>query len=123
MFGFQKIIESRIKEAQQKGEFDSLPGRGEPLAMEDDSHIPPDLRLPYKILKNAGCIPPELQLKKDIRQMEDMLDSIPDEKEKYRLIKKINYQIMKLNMMGKKSPLLEETELYYSKLIKKFSGQ
>ena len=123
MFGFQKIIESRIKEAQQKGEFDSLPGTGQPLAMEDDSHIPPDLRLPYKILKNAGCIPPELQLKKDIRQMEDMLDSIPDEKEKYRLIKKINYQIMKLNMMGKKSPLLEETELYYSKLIKKFSGQ
>ena len=87
--------------------------------MEDDSHIPPDLRMPYKILKNAGCIPPELQLKKEIRQMEDMLDNIPDEKEKYRLIKKINYQIMKLNMMGKKSPLLEETELYYSKVINK----
>ena len=119
MFGFQKIIESRIKEAQQKGEFEDLPGTGQPLNMEDDSHIPPDLRMPYKILKNAGCIPPELQLKKEIRQMEDMLDNIPDEKEKYRLIKKINYQIMKLNMMGKKSPLLEETELYYSKVINK----
>jgi hypothetical protein len=123
MFGFQKIVESRIKEAQQNGEFEGLPGKGEPLTMDDDSHIPPDLRLPYKILKNAGCVPPELHLKKEIRQMEDMLGSIPDEKEKYRLIKKINYQILKLNTMGKKSPLLEESEIYYSKLVKKFSGQ
>ena len=119
MFGFWKIIESRIKEAQQKGEFDDLPGKGKPLDMEDDSHIPPDLRLPYKILKNAGCVPPELMLKKEIKQMEDLLENIPDEKEKYRQIKKINYQIMKLNAMGKKSPLLEETQIYYSKIVHK----
>jgi hypothetical protein len=119
MFGFQKIVEKRIKEAQERGEFDDLPGRGKPLKIEDDSHIPGDLRLAYKILKNADCLPPELQLKKEIRQMEDMLENIPDEKEKYRLIKTINYKIMKLNMMGKKSPLLEETQIYYKRLIDK----
>jgi hypothetical protein len=95
---------------------------GKPLDMEDDSHIPPDLRLPYKILKNAGCVPPELTLRKEIKQMEDLLENIPDEKEKYRQIKKINYQIMKLNAMGKKSPLLEETQLYYSKIVGKLAG-
>jgi len=119
MFGFQKIIEKRITEAQKKGEFDSLPGMGEPLKIEDDSHIPEDLRLAYKILKNADCLPPELQLKKEIRQMEDMLDNIPNEKEKYHQIKKINFKIMQLNMIRKKSPLLEETEIYYNKLIGK----
>ncbi len=119
MFGFQKIIEKRIKEAQQKGEFDDLPGSGEPLRIEDNSRIPEDLRLAYKILKNADCLPPELQLRKEIRQMEDMLDNMPDEKEKYRHIKKINYKIMQLNMMGKKSALLEETQIYYSKLVGK----
>jgi hypothetical protein len=52
--------------------------------------------------------------------MEDLLESIPDEKEKYRQIKKINYKIMRLNIMGKKSPLLEEREIYYKKLVEKF---
>lgn len=117
MSGFQKIIEQRIKEAQKKGEFDNLPGRGEPLAFEDDRHIPDDLRLAYKILKNANCLPPELELKKEILQMEELLQNIPDEKEKYRQIKKINYKIMKLNLMGHKSPLLEEKQIYYRKLL------
>lgn len=116
---FQKIIEQRIKEAQENGKFDNLPGRGEPLELEDDSHIPEDLRLAYKILKNADCLPPELELRKEIRQMEDMLENIPDEKAKYRHIKKINYKIMKLNMMGHNSPLMEEKQIYYKKLFDK----
>ena len=98
MFAFQKIVEERIREAQNRGEFNDLPGSGAPLDMEDDSHVPEDLRLAYKILRNANCLPPELKLKKEIRQMEDMLDGIPDEKEKYRLIKQINFKITKLNM-------------------------
>jgi hypothetical protein len=120
MFGFQKIVEKRIQEALERGDFDDLPGRGKPIEIEDDSMVPEDLRLAYKVLKNAGCLPPELQLKKEIRQMEDLLESIPDEREKYRQIKKINYRIMKLNLMGKKSPLLEEREIYYRKLVEKF---
>jgi TusA-related sulfurtransferase len=120
MFGYLKIVEQRIKEALERGEFDNLPGQGEPLPLEDDSNVPEDLRLAYRILKNADCLPPELELKKEIRQMEDMLENIPDEREKYRQIKKINYQIMQLNIMGHKSPLFEEKQIYYRKLIEKF---
>jgi len=120
---FQKIIEKKIKEAQDKGEFDNLPGSGEPLKIEDDSHVPEDLRLVYKILKNANCLPPELQLKKEIRQMEDMLDKIQDEKEMYRQLKRINYKITRLNMLGKGSPLLEKTEIYYHKLVDKLGNK
>lgn len=119
MTGFHKIVEQKIKEAQERGVFDNLPGRGSPLKPEDDSHVPEDLRLAYKILKNADCLPPEVELRKEIRQMEDMLDRIPDEKEKYRQIKRINYKIMKLNMMRDTSPLLAETEIYYKKLVDK----
>ena len=119
MFAFQKMVEKKIREAQRKGEFENLPGCGEPMTLEDDSHIPEELRLSFKILKNANCLPPELQLRKEIRQMEDMLDDIPDEKEKYRHMKRINYKVMRLNMMGKNSPLLDETELYYEKLVDK----
>ncbi len=121
LYGYQKIIEQRIKEANERGEFDNLPGQGEPLDLVDDSNVPEDLRLAYKVLKNADCLPPELEAKKEIRQMEDLLDNIPDEKEKYKLMKKINYQIMKLNVSGNKSPLFEEQEIYYKKLIDRFS--
>jgi hypothetical protein len=119
MSGLQDLIEKKIKEAQEKGEFDNLPGRGKPLKLEDDSRVPEDLRLAYKILKNADCLPPEIELQKEIRQMEDMLADIPDEKERYRLIKKINLKIIRLNMMGRKSPMLEADQVYYSRIIDK----
>ncbi len=119
MIVFQKIIEQRIKDAQKKGDFDNLPGKGEPLEVEDNSHVPEELRLVYKILKNANCVPPEVQLRKDIRVMEDMLEGMKDEKEKYRHIKKINFKIMKLNLMRQASPLLNDTETYYKKIVEK----
>ncbi len=119
MFGYQKIVEKKIKEAVEKGEFDNLPGKGKPLNLEDEGRLPEDLRIAYKILKNANCLPPELELRKEIRQMEDILAHIPDEKERYRQIKRINLKIMQMNMMGHKSPLLEEDQIYYEKIIDK----
>jgi hypothetical protein len=119
--GYEKIVEQRIREAVENGEFDNLPGRGKPIPLEDDSHVPEDLRLAYKLLKNADCLPPELLEKKEILQMEDMLAAIPDEKERYKLIKKINFKIMKLNVMGRTSPLLEEKQIYYKKLVDKIA--
>ncbi len=123
MFGLQKIIEQKIQEAQARGEFDNLPGKGAPVEIEDDRHVPEDLRLAYKILKNANCVPPEISLRKEIRQMEDMLDTLKDEKEKYRHIKKTNYLITQLNIMRKTSPLLEDTEIYYRKVVDKLDNQ
>jgi hypothetical protein len=119
MLGFERIAEKKILEAIEKGELDNLPGAGKPLVFEDEGNVPEDLRLAYKILKNADCLPPELALRKEIRQMEDLLSTMPDEEERYKLIKRINFKILKLNMMGKKSPLLEETEIYYSKVLEK----
>ena len=121
MFGYSRIVEQRIREALDRGDFDDLPGKGKPLPIEDNSMVPDDLRLAYKILKNADCLPPELELRKEILQMEDLLKDIPDEKERYKLMKKINFQILKLNMSGKKSPLLEKQELYYKKVIDKLA--
>jgi hypothetical protein len=54
--GLDQLIEQKIREAMRQGEFDNLPGSGQPLHLEDDSHLPDDLRLAYKILKNADCL-------------------------------------------------------------------
>ena len=61
MWLLDQWAERHIAEAQAKGEFDNLAGSGEPLILDDDSHVPPELRAGYRLLKNAGCLPPELE--------------------------------------------------------------
>jgi len=114
--GFEKIIEERILQAQRRGEFENLPGSGKPLEIEDDRHIPEDLRLAYKILKNAGCIPPEIELKKEIHQTRDLLAAMDDTAQKYRTLTRLNYLILKLNCLRKTSVEREMPQLYAAKL-------
>lgn len=95
--GFETIVEERIRKAQEKGAFKNLQGAGRPLHLADDQHIPEDLRLAYKILKNADCVPPEIELKKEILRTEELLANLPETAERYKVIKKLNFLIMKLN--------------------------
>jgi hypothetical protein len=53
------LIEQRLEDAVSRGEFQNLPGEGRPLELDDDALVPEDLRLAYRILKNAGFVPPE----------------------------------------------------------------
>ena len=117
--GFTKIVEERIRKAQKKGEFDNLEGSGEPLDLLNDQTVAEELRLAYKILKNADCIPPELEIKKEIRQTEELLGCMTDTTEKYRAIKKLNYLIMKLNTLRGTSIEFEEPQKYSDKLVNK----
>ncbi|HYA41361.1 MAG TPA: DnaJ family domain-containing protein [Syntrophobacteraceae bacterium] len=116
---FDKIAEKKIREAMDNGDFDDLPGRGRPLQLEDDRHIPQDIRLAHKILKNADCLPPELELRKEIFSIEEMLGGVVDTKEKYRQIKRLNYLIMKLNMSRRSVLDLEKKQVYYDKILEK----
>ncbi len=65
MTGFDAIVEAKIAEAQRDGAFDGLPGAGKPLALDDDRLVPEDLRMAYRILKNAGFVPPEVEERKE----------------------------------------------------------
>jgi hypothetical protein len=111
--GFEKIVEERILQAQRRGDFENLPGSGKPLEIEDDRHIPEDLRLAYKILKNAGCIPPEIELKKEIHQTRDLLAAMEDTAQKYRTLTRLNYLILKLNCL-RKAPVEREMPQHYA---------
>ncbi len=118
--GFEQIVEERIRQAQEGGEFVDLPGAGKPLVVEDLSGVPEELRLPYKILKNAGCKPPELQIKDEIRQTEQLLENMGDTREKYRVLKKLNYLIMKFNAVRNASTAFEMPQRYEARLVERF---
>lgn len=115
--GFNKIIEERIRKAQEEGQFDDLPGKGQPLDLEELNGVREELRLAYKILKNADCKPPELEIKEEIRRTEDLLQGMGDTKKKLRMIKKLNFLIMKLNTMRQGSAEFEMPQVYESKLV------
>lgn len=120
MTGFEKIVEERIRRAFENGEFDNLEGTGEPLELEDDSNVPEDLRLAFKILKNAECLPPEVELRKDIERTEDLIAAMPETVEKYRALKKLNFLILKLNAMRRTSIGNEVPQLYASRAVEHF---
>ena len=66
MYIFELIAENKIREAIENGELDNLPCKGKPLQLDNLAHVPEELRAAYTILKNAGVLPEELQLKKEI---------------------------------------------------------
>jgi hypothetical protein len=115
--GFEKIVEERILKAQKKGDFENLIGSGKPLKLNENYYIPEELRLAYKILKNADCLPPEIELKKEIKQTEDLLAGMQETCDKYRILKKLNFLIMKLNTMRDTSIMNEMPQHYMEKLV------
>ena len=76
-----RLAEEKIRKAQQEGAFENLPGAGKPLRLEEDQLVPEELKLSYKILKNAHCLPPEMELRREILSMQDLLGSLEDGKE------------------------------------------
>jgi hypothetical protein len=67
---FDLIAERKIAEALANGELDHLPGEGRPLDLDDDALVPEELRLAYRILKNAGFVPPEVHALNEIAELE-----------------------------------------------------
>jgi len=120
--GFDRIIEERIRRAQQKGEFEDLEGTGKPLILKNDGHVAGELRLAYKILKNADYLPPEIELKNEIKRTEDLLSGMEDTAEKYRTLKKLNFLIMKLNFLGNRPIDLEMPQKYSGKLVERLEA-
>jgi len=74
-----ELADARIKEAQEAGQLDELPGAGKPLSLDDDSMVPEELRMAYRVLKNAHCLPPELQDQREVESLEALLAGLDDD--------------------------------------------
>jgi hypothetical protein len=116
---FWRIAEERILDAQQAGAFDDLPGKGKPLHLEDLSWVPEDLRIGYHILKNAHILPPEAELLKDIQTLEDLLKHVEDDGERRALAKSIQWKVIRLDMLKRRSMSLSSVRDYSKKLVDK----
>jgi hypothetical protein len=116
----QRVAEQRILEAQRAGAFDNLPGKGKPLELEDLSWVPEDLRISYHVLKNAHVLPPEVELLKDIHILEDLLKHVEDEGERSSLAKSIQWKMIRLDMLKRRSIDSNTLRMYGRKLVARF---
>ncbi|MCS7200285.1 MAG: DUF1992 domain-containing protein [Caldimicrobium sp.] len=113
---FKKIAEERIREAIERGDFDNLELKGKPLLLKEDPFVPEELRAVFCILKNAGFLPREIELRREIEKLEGCLDE--DHQEVLKEIKKLSALIFQLAQI-KNQPLHIEEREYYAKVVEK----
>jgi len=111
----EKIAEEKIREALERGDFADLPGSGQPIVLDDDSMIPEELRASYRVLKNAGFVPAEIGIRKDIASLQGLIMQTEDDIEARRLARRLSRLLMQLE--ARSSVSLRTEQAYYQKII------
>ena len=96
---FDRIVESLIKEAMERGEFDNLPGKGKPIDLTEYFETPEEVRIANSVLKNAGMTPREVDLLKEIAELKQLLEAMLDEKKKQEIGKQIRQKQIEFNLL------------------------
>lgn len=108
MWLIDQLVEARISDAQARGEFDNLPGAGKALQLQDEAMVPEELRAAYRLLRNAGYLPPGVQLRREIAQVEQLLQLAEDMTERQSLNRRLRYLMLKLGETGRDNRIMRE---------------
>lgn len=115
------IAEQRIAEAMRERDLNSPKWKNKPLPLEDDRFVPDDLKMAYKILKNSGYLPPEIEDRKEIQKLEDLIACTEDEHERLKQMKKLNVLLMKVEARRSFSSNISSQHEYYRKVVEKIT--
>lgn len=96
------VAERKLREAIEAGEFDHNPLMGRPLRLEDLSKVPEDLRSSYTLLKNAGVLPEEMELRKECVRLVDLVEACHDEGERRTLEERVHGIRLRLDMLAER---------------------
>ncbi len=118
-YAIELVAERKIQEAMERGDFDNLRGKGKPLPPDGLDNVPPDLRMAYKILKNAGVIPEEVELRKNIVTLNDLIASCDDAVEGRSLRRELNEKQLRYNMLVERRNRGPVDPAYHDKIMRK----
>jgi len=113
------IAEQKILQAMQERDLSDSAYKYKPLPLEDDSFVPAELKMAYKILKNSGFLPPEVEERKEIKRLEDLVTSTEDEHERLRQMKKLEVLMMKIN--ARRPTSITSQHEYYRNVIERIT--
>lgn len=97
---FERLVENKIREAMEKGEFDNLPGQGQPLDLTAYFNTPSDLRLGFALLKGAQFVPPEVELRRELERLQERLAQTSNDVQREALKREVESLTLKLNLMS-----------------------
>ena len=121
MWLIDQLAEQRIRAAAGQGAFDDLPGAGQPLSLDDNAAVPAELRTAYRLLKNAGYLPPELQLRRDIAEAEQLLALAEQAEERASHSRRLRYLMLRLNLTRLAAVNLQTEHAYFERLCEKLA--
>jgi len=119
---FFRLTDEKIRKAYEDGEFENLPGYGKPLELEDLSNVPPEMRMAYKMMKNAGMME-ERQVRSEIAYLEDLIEGAHSDVEEVRLTQRLNEKQLRLQQLIQKKKKDANSAVfkdYQSQMMKKF---
>jgi hypothetical protein len=115
------VAEQKIQEALQNGEFDQLPGAGKPLMMEDLSHLPPEARMAYTILKNSGYLDAPQDMRRPLSPDGEFKRMSPEEGTTNSKLRRLDLMMHRIRRARGQTdflpPILDS--LYLDKLLKR----
>jgi hypothetical protein len=119
-FAVDAVVEERIQEAARRGDFDNLPGSGRPLDLDEAPLVPPELRAAYRMLKNAGFVPPEILERREIAALEASIATLTEVAARKRARAKL--AVLRTRLGARRGRNLALNAYYERKVIEKLAG-
>ena len=98
----EKFVDEQVRKAIEAGDFDNLPGRGQPIDLRAYFETPEDLRMAYSILKGNNFVPEEVELLREVDELKKRLESAKDADQRNRLRKEISDRTLAFKMLLEK---------------------
>ncbi len=114
-----RIAEQKIQQALEKGDLNSDKWKNKPLPLDDDRFVPDDLKMAYKVLKNSGYLPPEIEEKKEVQRLEELILATEDEHERVKQMKKLDILLMKIDAKRTRPANIANQDDYYQKVVER----
>lgn len=115
------IAEQKITQAMQEHDFNSPKWKNKPLPLDDDRFVPDDLKMAYKVMKMGGYLPPEIEERKEIKKLEDLIAATEDEHERLQQMKKLNVLLMKIDTKRTTPVNITSQQDYYRKVVERIT--
>lgn len=126
---FESVVDKLIRESIERGEFDDLSGKGEPVDLSENPFEDPDVRTAYRLLRNAGFAPAWVEDRKDIeaslhqarttllRARDLYRDEMPDGARWQRAVREFREVVAELNQRIRMYNLKAPSTVFHRKVF------
>jgi len=113
------IAEQKIAQAMKERDLTDSEWKNKPLPLNNDQFVPEDLKMAYKLLKNSGYLPPEIEQRKEVQRLEDLIVATEDEHERVKQMKKLSVVLMKVDAQRNFSSNIANQQDYYRRVVER----